>query len=120
VRFGGAWHPIRIRLDVVRRDGLPKLRAFADREGRPAPAFCPRIRLNITGTPEPDGESVAGEGTLDQVRGDFAALAEFGAEYVVLDTYTGDVDATRRHDAAWRMFDLVAERIVDLGRQTLR
>ena len=120
VRFGGAWHPIRIRLDFVRKEGLPKLREHAERAGRATPAFSPRIRLHITEAPRPDGDRVAGEGTLDQVRRDFAALAELGAEYVLLDTYTGDVEATRRHDAAWRMFETVAERVVDLERQTLR
>lgn len=119
-RLGDAWHPIRIRLAPVREAGLPKLREFADKEGKPVPAFCPRIRLRITDAAMPDDERLCGEGTVDQVRRDFAALEEFGARYVLLDTYADDVEATRRHDVAWRMFATVAERVVDLERRTLR
>jgi hypothetical protein len=35
-------------------------------------------------------------------------------------TYTGDVEATRRHAEAWRMLALVAERVVDLPRAAVR
>jgi probable F420-dependent oxidoreductase len=119
-RLGDAWHPIRIKLDVVRDQGLPKLRAFAEREGKPAPAFCPRIRLRITDTAMNDGDRLVGEGTVEQIRRDFAALEKLGARYVLLDTYTDDVEATRQHEVAWRMFATVAERVVDLERHTLR
>jgi probable F420-dependent oxidoreductase len=119
-RLGDAWHPIRIKLDAVRDHGLPKLREFADKEGKRAPAFCPRIRLRITDSGMNDGERLCGEGALDQVRRDFAALEKLGAGYVLLDTYTDDVEATRNHEAAWRTFATVAERVVDLSRQTVR
>ena len=119
-RLGEAWHPIRIRLSAVRNEGLPKLRAFAEKEGKPVPAFCPRIRLRITETAMPDGERLCGEGTVDQVRRDFSALEELGARYVLLDTYTDDAEATRRHETAWRMIATVAERVIDLDRQAVR
>ena len=48
VRHGDAWHPIRSRIAYLRDEGAPKLRAIAEKEGRPAPALCPRIRLRIT------------------------------------------------------------------------
>jgi probable F420-dependent oxidoreductase len=119
-RHGDAWHPIRIRLDVMRDQGLPKLRAFADKEGKRVPAFCPRIRLRLTDAAMPDGERVCGEGTVDQVRRDFAELETLGAQYVLLDTYADDIEATRRHETAWRMIATIAERVVDLPRQSLR
>jgi len=119
-RLGEAWHPIRIRLSAVRNDGLPKLRGFAEKEGKPVPAFCPRIRLRITETAMPDGDRLCGEGTVDQIRRDFAALEELGARYVLLDTFTDDVEATRRHETSWRMVATIAERVIDLDRQTVR
>src|SRR5687767_6944820 len=120
VRFGNAWHPIRIRLDAVRDHGLPKLRAFAEKEGKPVPAFCPRIRLRLTDTAMPDGERLCGEGTIDQVRRDFAEIEKLSAHYVLLDTYTDDIEATRHHETASRMIATVAERVANLPRQTLR
>jgi probable F420-dependent oxidoreductase len=120
VRHGDGWHPIRIRLDWFREAGVPRLRAIAQEEGRPPPALCPRIRLRITEAPVDDGERVAGEGSLEQVRADFRALEALGVSYVLLDTYTGDVEATRRHAEAWRMLALVAERVVDLARGAVR
>ena len=43
-----------------------------------------------------------------------------GAAYVVLDTFTGDVEATRRPEHAWRMLATVAERLLDLDRGAVR
>jgi probable F420-dependent oxidoreductase len=120
VRLGDAWHPIRIRLPWLRDTGLPRLRKIADEEGRPVPALCPRIRLRITEAPPPEDTRVAGDGTLDQVRTDLEALARLGAASVLLDTYTDDPEATRHHEAAWRMLALLAERVLDLPRETLR
>lgn len=120
VRHGDAWHPIRVRVDWLRDKGLPRLREIAEIAERPVPAFCPRIRLRLTDAPLEDGPRLAGEGSLDQVRGDFADLQALGARYVVLDTYADDVAATRRPEAAWRMLATVAERVVDLERETLR
>lgn len=119
-RFGDAWHPIRVRIGWLRDTGLPRLREIAAAEGKPVPALCPRIRLRLTDTPMPEGERIAGEGTLDQVRADFEALAALGAAYVVLDTYADDPEATRHHEVAWRMLATLAEQVLDLGRETLR
>jgi alkanesulfonate monooxygenase SsuD/methylene tetrahydromethanopterin reductase-like flavin-dependent oxidoreductase (luciferase family) len=120
VRLGDAWHPIRIRLPWLRETGLPRLRAIAEAEQRPMPALCPRIRLHITDAPRPEADRIAGEGSLDQVRADLEALARLGAASVLLDTYTDDPEATRHHEAAWRMLALLAERVLDLPRETLR
>jgi alkanesulfonate monooxygenase SsuD/methylene tetrahydromethanopterin reductase-like flavin-dependent oxidoreductase (luciferase family) len=120
VRHGTAWHPIRSRIAWLRDEGLPKLRAIADKEGRPAPALCPRIRLRLTDAPMPEATRLAGEGTLDQVRRDLAALEGLGATHVCLDTFADDVEGTRHHEAAWRMLASLAERALDLDRQALR
>jgi len=119
-RLGDAWHPIRIRVPWLRDEGLPRLRAIAEAEGRPIPALCPRIRLRLTDTPMAEDTRVAGEGTIDQVRGDLAALQALGAQHVVLDTYFDDVEATRNHEAQWRMLAILAEQALDLARESLR
>jgi probable F420-dependent oxidoreductase len=120
VRLGDAWHPIRIRVPSLRDSGLPKLREIAEKEGRPVPALCPRIRLDITDTKRPEDQRIAGEGSLDQIRGDLAELEALGASYVLLDTYTDDAEATRDHERAWRMLAVLAEQVLDLPRATLR
>ena len=120
VRLGDAWHPIRIRVDALRDRALPKLREIAEKEGRPVPAVCPRIRLDITETKRPDDQRIAGEGSLDQIRADLEALHALGVSYVLLDTYTDDAELTRNHERAWRMLTVLAERVLDLGKQTLR
>jgi probable F420-dependent oxidoreductase len=120
VLHGDAWHPIRIRIDWLRDRGLPRLHEIAEAERRPPPELCPRIRLRFTQSAMPEDERVAGEGTLDQVRRDFEALDMLGASYVVVDTYADDVEATRRHDVAFAMLATLAERVVDLERQSLR
>src|SRR6266852_2598111 len=112
VRLGDAWHPIRVR--------IPRLREIADKEGRPAPALCPRIRLRVTATKLADDQRIAGEGSLDQVRADLEALAKLGASHVLLDTYTDDPEATRHHETAWRMLATLAEQVLDLPKETLR
>jgi len=120
VRLGDAWHPIRIRLPWLRETGLPRLRRIAATEGRPVPALCPRIRLRITPAALADDARIAGEGSLEQVRADLQALAGLGAAYVLLDTYTDDPEATRDHEAAWRMLTALAERVLDLPNETVR
>jgi probable F420-dependent oxidoreductase len=120
VRHGDGWHPIRIRVDWLRDKGLPRLREIAEAEGRPVPALCPRIRLRLTPSPLPDGQRVAGEGHLDQVRADLEALQDLGASYLLLDTYADDPEATRRPEHGWEMLTTAAERILDLPRETLR
>ena len=120
VMHGDAWHPIRIRVDWLRDTGLPRLREIAKTAGTPLPALCPRIRLRLTDAALPDGERVAGEGNLDQVRADLDALQALGARYVLLDTYADDPEATRDPEVAWRMLRTLAERVLDLPREGLR
>jgi probable F420-dependent oxidoreductase len=120
VRYGDAWHPIRIRVDWFRDTGIPRLREIAHREGRPVPALCPRIRLHLTESPLPEERRVAGEGSLDQVRGDLAALEELGCAYVLLDTYRDDLAAVRNNEEAWRFLAELAEKALDLKQQTVR
>jgi probable F420-dependent oxidoreductase len=120
VRYGDAWHPIRVKIGWLRETGLPRLREIAEKEGRPVPALCPRIRLRLTETPMDETQRIAGEGTLDQVRADLAALQSLGADGVLLDTFTDDVEATRNHEAQWRMLTVLAERALDLSHQGLR
>ena len=120
VRLGDGWHPIRIRVDWLRDRGLPRLREIAEREGRPVPALCPRIRFKITDSNADDADRVAGQGTLDQIRGDLQRLEALGAEYVLLDTYFDVPEDTRDHQAAWHMLATLADKVLDLGRETVR
>jgi len=120
VRLGDAWHPIRIRIDWLRDTGLPRLKQIADAEAKPTPKLCPRIMLRLTDAPVIDADRVAGVGSIDQVRGDFEVLRQLGAECVLLDTYAGDIEATRRHEPSWSMLAAVAEEIADLPHETLR
>jgi len=116
VLHGDAWHPIRIRVDWLRDSGLPRLRQIAEKEGRPVPALCPRIRLRLTDGTLADDARVAGEGSLDQVRADLEALQALGATYLLLDTYADDPEATRDPEVALRMVRTLAERVLDLPR----
>jgi len=120
VLHGDGWHPNRVRLDWLRDTGLPRLRAIAAAEGKRAPALCPRIRLQLTESPPPDDQRLAGQGTLDQVRKDLEALESLGAEYVLLDSSGDDPAATRHHEPVWRMLTTLAEKVLDLQQQTLR
>ena len=120
VRYGDAWHPNRLRLAWFRDTGIPRLREIAEREGRPAPALCPRIRLRLTDAPLDDTQRIIGEGTLAQVRHDLEALHNLGCKAILLDTYYDDVEATRYNETAWRMLTVMAEQALDLPRQTLK
>jgi probable F420-dependent oxidoreductase len=120
VRYGDAWHPIRIRLDWFKETGIPRLKEIVEEEGQAMPDLCPRIRLRITDSAMPDEDRVAGEGSLDQVHRDLAELEALGCSYVVLDTYYDDIEATRDNEASWRMLSVLAEKVLDLGNQTVR
>jgi alkanesulfonate monooxygenase SsuD/methylene tetrahydromethanopterin reductase-like flavin-dependent oxidoreductase (luciferase family) len=120
VRHGDAWHPLRFTLEWVRDEGLPRLRQFAQQAHLPVPAFCPRIRLQITASPVATADRPPGVGDLDQVRHDLEALQALGAQHVMLDWYAGDLEATRHHEAGWRMLTVLAERALDLRHETLR
>jgi hypothetical protein len=56
---------------------------------------------------------LAGEGTLDQVRSDLEDLAYLGAEYVLLDTYTGQPEVAQENDQA--MYSLLADKVLRLS-----
>ncbi|HYE92120.1 MAG TPA: LLM class F420-dependent oxidoreductase [Terriglobales bacterium] len=117
---GDAWHPIRVKLPFL-REALPRLRKMADDAKRPMPALCPRMHLRVTSAPVAEDGRLMGHGTVDQIRRDFAALAELGATYVLLDTVIAeDVGATANHEAQWAMLATLADRVLDLPRQTLR
>lgn len=120
VRLADAWHPIRFTLPWLRDTGLPRLREVADTESRPMPALSPRIRLRLTDAAEPEEERLAGTGSIDQVRGDLAALEALGCEYVLLDTYRDDIEASKNLEEQWRMLAVMAEQVLDLDRQTVR
>ena len=120
VRAADAWHPIRFRMGWLEETGLPQLMALAAAAGRPVPALCPRIKLRVTEQPMAETERLAGEGTLDQIRADLAALERLGAPYVLLDTYNDDPETTRDPAPAWRMIRALADRVLDLPREALR
>jgi hypothetical protein len=92
---------------------------MAEKEGRPLPAFCPRIRLDLRETPAPEDRQ-PGVGTLDQVRSDLETLVELGAQHINLDWFTGDLDETRDHERGWQMLALLADKALDLKNGTLR
>ena len=120
VVHGDAWHPIRVKHATL-REALPKLRKMADEARRPIPALCPRMRLRLTDAPMPEATRLMGHGTLEQVRRDLATLMEMGAAYVLLDTSViEDIDATSDHEAAWAMLATLADRVLDLPRETVR
>ena len=120
VRHGDAWHPIRRRIAFLREEGMPKLRAMADKEGRAVPALCPRIRLRLTDQPMPEETRLDGGETMDRRRHACQARQHQGAPCRWLDTFADDVEGSRNHEAAWRMLTSLAERAFDLSRQSLR
>ncbi|MBN6040110.1 LLM class flavin-dependent oxidoreductase [Amycolatopsis sp. 195334CR] len=107
-RLGDAWHPLRNTVPWL-RDGLGRLRSAAEAEGRPAPAFAPRIILRLTDAPITGSERLAGEGTIEQIVGDLDALTQLGAETVVLDPFGGDPEETRHPQTAWHALAAVAD-----------
>lgn len=119
VRHGSAWHPIRITVDHLRDTDFPLLKRIADEEGKAVPDLCPRIRLRITDSPMSDIERLAGEGTIDQIRADLEQLQALGCTYVLLDSFYGDVEATRNHETTWRMLATIAEDALDLENESV-
>ena len=120
VRYGSAWHPIRITVDHLRNTDYPLLKRIADEEGKAVPDLCPRIRLRITDSPMSEIERLAGEGTIDQIRRDLDELHALGCTYVLLDSFYGDVDATTNHETTWRMLATIAEDALDLANESVR
>ena len=119
VRYGDAWHPIRIRVDWLTEKGLPMLRQVAEAEGKPVPALCPRIILRLTDSPLEESKRVAGQGTIDQIRKDLVDLESLGTQYLLLDTYISEPEDTRDRERHLAMFEVLAERVLDLDRQTV-
>ena len=121
-RFGDGWHPIGVRADWLRDTALPRLKQLSESEGRPVPKLCPRIWCRLTDSPLREDQRVAGEGTLDQIRGDLEILQELGAEYVVLDTKRNSSTAAseRHHEEAWRSLTVLAEKAIDLQNESVR
>ncbi|MFD7832553.1 TIGR03619 family F420-dependent LLM class oxidoreductase [Kitasatospora sp. NPDC059803] len=98
VRFGDAWHPLRLPLPLMRS-------ILAEHS---LPGFSPRIALRITEAPVDDPERPAGVGTVEQVLDDLDQLRLLGADTVVLDPYHGDPEETRRPRTAWQALTTVA------------
>ena len=122
VRFGDAWHPIlwrNVSIPYVESTALPELGRLAGEEGREPPAFCPRIRLEIT-EKAVDGDREPGKGNLEQVAADLRDLQRLGAEHVTFDWYTGDLEATRDHAHGWSMLSTLADEVIDLDGESLR
>lgn len=120
VRYGDGWHPIQIRVDWLKDKGLPRLREIAEMEDKPIPALCPRLSLRLTESRLEDAQRLAGQGTLDQIRGDLEKLESLGAEYVLLDTYAGEPESTLHPEADFCVLTALAEKALDLERQRLR
>ena len=47
-------------------------------------------------------------------------IEALGCAYVVLDTYLDDPEALRHSETSWRMLGVLAEKVLDLGNQTVR
>ena len=120
VRYGDAWHPIRIQMDWFKNTGIPRLKEISDEEAKSMPELCPRIRLRLTDSPVAGSDRVVGEGDIDQVHRDLAELENLGCSYVILDTYADDLEAIRNNEISWRMLTTLAEKVLDLSNQTVR
>ena len=120
VRYGNAWHPIRIQMDWFKNTGIPRLKEISDEEAKSMPELCPRIRLRLTDSPVTGSDRVVGEGDIDQVHRDLAELENLGCSYVILDTYADDLEAIRNNEISWRMLTTLAEKVLDLSNQTVR
>jgi probable F420-dependent oxidoreductase len=120
VRYGDAWHPYRFSIDWLKEKALPKLAEIAGIEEKPLPALCPRLSLRLTDSPLPDRRRPAGHGSIKQIGADLAALAALGAEYILLDSYTGRPEQTMQPEKDWEMLRILADNVLDLKNQNLR
>ena len=108
VRYGEGWHPINVSPEWLRDTGVPALTAEAERQGRPRPQLCPRLRVQ----PGPAGaDRRPGTGSIEQIAADVAALRDLGSEYVVLDTNTDDPADRGPAEAEWETLLAVADRL---------
>ena len=120
VRYGDAWHPIRIQMDWFKNTGIPRLKEISDEEAKSVPELCPRIRLRLTDSPVTGSDRVVGEGDIDQVHRDLAELENLGCSYVILATYADELEAIKNNEISWRMLTTLAEKVLDLSNQTVR
>jgi probable F420-dependent oxidoreductase len=118
VRYGNAWHPIVPTLSWA-RERWSRLQQIATDDQKPVPAFCPRINVRITDVPLPETDRPIGHGDVRQIRRDVAVLVEMGAEYLLVDTFTG---APNGPQLAHGLVTLrtIAEQIFDLRKASLR
>ncbi|MFF7635874.1 TIGR03619 family F420-dependent LLM class oxidoreductase [Kitasatospora sp. NPDC008050] len=107
VRLGDAWHPLRLTMPQL-REGMQRLRAYAQEFQLPVPALAPRIALKPSASPVDGPDRLAGEGTTDQITDDLDQLRQLGAETVVLDPYNGDPRQTCHPQAIWKALAEVA------------
>ena len=119
-RYADAWHPLNVPLDWLAGEGLPLLRQLAGEAGRPVPTFAPRIRVSLRANPLAETDRRPGQGDLQQIRQDLSALAELGAEYVVLDTYQLDPVELDDPEAMLRPVRVLVDEVIDLAGETLR
>lgn len=112
VRFGDAWHPLWPRIPVLAQV-RHALAGLAAELGRPVPALAPRIALGLTERPLPEQTRFPGQGTVEQVRSDFHALAELGVEHVVVDTDTGDQRRRLPVDEELGLLEALTREVID-------
>jgi probable F420-dependent oxidoreductase len=110
-RLGDAWHPNNAEIGWLRDTGLPAVREAAEALGRAAPAFSPRMRARLTDTALSDADRLPGTGSLKQVLADIEALADLGAEYVVLDTNPDHPRDERALADDWHDLKVIAEHV---------
>lgn len=120
VQYGDAWHPLRFSLEWLREQALPKLQQIAAANEKPIPALCPRLSLRLTDRAVSTSSRVVGHGSLDQIQADLRALSALGAEYVLLDSYVGTQKQASNRADDWTIFELLAEKILDLPQQSFR
>ena len=53
------------------------------------------------------------------IHGDLRVMASLGAEYILLDTYTGLPGQTEQPDKDLEMLALVADQVLDLAREAI-
>lgn len=120
VKFGDAWHPIRIEMDWFKNSGIPKLNHFAQEAQMPAPRLCPRIKVDVTQSDAPENGRLVGHGSLKQIREDLLELEELGCEYVVLDTYNEDYTSSDHALHGLPLLSILSDSVIDLSSQTVK
>jgi probable F420-dependent oxidoreductase len=118
VLYGDAFHPIVPSLKWA-AEQLSRLREIAGRENKPVPAFCPRVSVRLTNEPLPDPDRPFCHGDAAQLRRDLAGLVELGAQYLLIDTFTGEPNAPQL-DHGLRTLRALSEQVFDLRKQALR